>query len=182
MSCIVCHRDDSAESIEHIISKALGNEFYVLPRGTICRNCNNKIARLESAVLTHPEWLSLRMSKSSDKGFIHEHYQKILALFIAKMGFEGLYRSHHKLWSSYDWSWLTALLLKPDFSIDFVPLRLKTIHKAEWKSIPRYWQRWLLHRHRLALLFKADKNDLYFLFIYDRIAYSVKISGIMIHN
>jgi hypothetical protein len=62
MFCLFCKcPSEDARSVEHIIPESLGNTRHVLPRGSICDNCNNYFAReVEGPVLSHRAFRNLR--------------------------------------------------------------------------------------------------------------------------
>jgi hypothetical protein len=53
MECIFCDNENSATSIEHIVSEAFGNKTYVAQKGSVCDECNNKFSNFEGAALTN---------------------------------------------------------------------------------------------------------------------------------
>jgi hypothetical protein len=53
MVCIFCDRENIAKSVEHIVSESLGNKEYIVARGTVCDDCNNKFAKFEGVALSN---------------------------------------------------------------------------------------------------------------------------------
>lgn len=51
--CIICDTPNDAKSIEHIVSESLGNKNYVIEKGKICDDCNNKFAKFEGKALSN---------------------------------------------------------------------------------------------------------------------------------
>lgn len=52
MSCIFCKSEDTLPSLEHIVPESMGNKNYVLPKGHICKSCNNLFSKFEKEVLS----------------------------------------------------------------------------------------------------------------------------------
>jgi hypothetical protein len=50
--CIFCRTEVKQNSIEHIIPESLGNKYYLLPNGSICRKCNNIFSDFEDKALS----------------------------------------------------------------------------------------------------------------------------------
>lgn len=56
MECIWCRNKSGEHSVEHIIPDAIGcPEDFVLKNGEVCKDCNNKLAVLDRAVLNEFE-------------------------------------------------------------------------------------------------------------------------------
>lgn len=53
MECIFCDAPNDAKSIEHIISESFGSKDYVMPRSTVCDNCNNRFSKFEDKALSN---------------------------------------------------------------------------------------------------------------------------------
>lgn len=53
MPCIYCRTEvtQKSRSIEHVLPRALGNEDLVLPSDAVCSRCNNRLGKLDQAVL-----------------------------------------------------------------------------------------------------------------------------------
>lgn len=52
MKCIFCLIENSAKSIEHIVSESFGNRIYVLERSAVCDSCNNRFSKFEGEALS----------------------------------------------------------------------------------------------------------------------------------
>lgn len=53
--CMFCRTQNPSGSEEHILSRALGNHFWVLLPGVVCSKCNNEVlSRLDTALGKHP--------------------------------------------------------------------------------------------------------------------------------
>lgn len=65
--CILCDKKDcSFDSEEHIIPESLGNKTYILRKGVVCDNCNNKLSKL-------------------DEYFVHNNFNSIERLWIENL-------------------------------------------------------------------------------------------------
>ncbi|QNA42675.1 HNH endonuclease [Lacibacter sediminis] len=53
MECIFCDQENTAKSIEHIVSEAFGNKSYVAQRGRVCDDCNNRFSKFEGTALSN---------------------------------------------------------------------------------------------------------------------------------
>ena len=52
MICIFCDKENTAVSIEHIVSEAFGNKYYVAERSRVCDECNQRFSKFEGTALT----------------------------------------------------------------------------------------------------------------------------------
>lgn len=52
MVCIFCLKENEAKSIEHIVSESLGNTIYLMERGRVCDECNNRFGAFEREALS----------------------------------------------------------------------------------------------------------------------------------
>ncbi|WP_158242788.1 HNH endonuclease [Siphonobacter sp. BAB-5405] len=50
--CIFCDNENEAKSVEHIVPESLGNTKYIMPRNSVCDNCNKRFSKFEEKVLT----------------------------------------------------------------------------------------------------------------------------------
>jgi hypothetical protein len=53
MICIFCDTENSATSIEHIVSESLGNKDYIIEKGKVCDECNGKFSKFENTALSN---------------------------------------------------------------------------------------------------------------------------------
>jgi len=53
MQCIFCDQENTATSIEHIVSEAFGNKGYVAQKGRVCDECNNRFSKFEGTALSN---------------------------------------------------------------------------------------------------------------------------------
>lgn len=51
MNCIFCLNTVKERSLEHIVPESLGNLYYILEMGSICRQCNNSFSEFEEKAL-----------------------------------------------------------------------------------------------------------------------------------
>ena len=52
MTCIFCGKENEAQSIEHIVSEAFGNKAYLMKRGAVCDDCNQKFSSFEGKAVS----------------------------------------------------------------------------------------------------------------------------------
>jgi hypothetical protein len=60
MNCIFCDNENNAKSVEHIVSESFGNEEYVLVKGAVCDDCNNKFSKFESTAMANSVFIMER--------------------------------------------------------------------------------------------------------------------------
>lgn len=60
MVCIFCNQENSAKSIEHIVSESFGNKHYVMQRGKVCDRCNSRFSKFEALALTNSVFIMER--------------------------------------------------------------------------------------------------------------------------
>lgn len=51
MICLTCDGSTLISSEEHIIPESLGNSLYVLKKGIVCRDCNNRFSKFEDKAI-----------------------------------------------------------------------------------------------------------------------------------
>ena len=61
MNCIFCDSSKQSKSVEHIIPESLGNKRYILEKGQVCDECNNKFSSFEKKALTRSIFLIQRI-------------------------------------------------------------------------------------------------------------------------
>lgn len=52
-TCIVCNNLNDAKSIEHIVPESFGNKDYVMEKGKICDECNERFSKFEEKALSN---------------------------------------------------------------------------------------------------------------------------------
>ena len=74
MICIFCRNENNAKSVEHIVPESFGNNFYILPKGVVCDECNKALivfnASNKNAALKEHGWKVIEnppMCKGLDK-------------------------------------------------------------------------------------------------------------------
>lgn len=60
MNCIFCDIENKAKAREHIVSQSFGNEHYVMQKGDVCDECNNKFSKFESTAMTNSVFIMER--------------------------------------------------------------------------------------------------------------------------
>lgn len=53
MTCVFCDNENSAKSVEHIVSESFGSKHYVMEKGKICDDCNSRFSKFEGVALTN---------------------------------------------------------------------------------------------------------------------------------
>ena len=79
--CIFC-KSYSVEfkNVEHVLSESLGNEASILPRGYVCKSCNNELSSVESVFLDNLPMSMLRLQATNvdkDGKFPSAKYDKM---------------------------------------------------------------------------------------------------------
>ena len=169
--CIICNSTSNKETVEHIIPQSLGNEYYVLPKGAICFNCNNRIAKVEYRVVSSALFIDQRkeyglISPKNDNSITELNNDDLIYLLV-KMGYEGLYHSRKKIWTKYNWSDVRAYLLHSDKgSISFDRSQPPVV---KFKSIPKWMDRFRLKNHHLSLDYALEDNKVFVRFQFGKI-------------
>ncbi len=150
--CIICNQAGREPSIEHIIPQSIGNVHYILHKGIVCKHCNNKIARIESAVLNNRYFLEKRkphlLETLPDRPLPLETQQR----FLLKMAYEALYKSRNKVWSSLDHDRCRSFILHGGTW----PLINRETTALNFKSIPRWWNAYVLKRNKIFLGYQVS--------------------------
>ncbi len=179
-ACIFCNSAITPPSIEHIIPASLGNVHYVLARGSVCRQCNQKFGKFENAVLSSREFQKYRNQQLEDK--VHDLRRSDLTRFLLKMGYESLYHSKRRIWSKYDFTFLKETLVigkNHNWEILWAP------NHHQYKPIPGWLDRLRLSTIRIDLRYKTsvDTGQLHFLFRFDTFSAAIDLvnpqSGLM---
>ncbi|MBT8219497.1 MAG: HNH endonuclease [Bacteroidia bacterium] len=176
--CIICNQTHYEETIEHIIPRTLGNIHYILPRGLVCRKCNNRFARYENRVLSSSIFVQERLRL----GLVQPNHsiqkldleEKNLYPFLTKMGFESIYKSKKALLSKYDWQPVLSMLVQGKRNPvldDKNDTPIRTI-----KSIPGWIHNFRLGRNHLQLHYAETKdNRLFFHFQFGVIKAKIRL-------
>jgi hypothetical protein len=178
MACIICGSTTNNKSIEHIIPRTLGNIHYILAKGIVCQKCNNKFSRFESKVLSSPIFILERKKR----GLLPFQYQVKEAnadpfdwqRFVIKIGYEALYHSKRKMWTSLPHVPIKRFLLYGEKSTFLV----EKIHQEDffWKSIPAWINYWRLRVNSCRIYYGKNKhNQIAVLFIYGPIRLKARI-------
>ena len=175
--CIFCQSSDHFETVEHIIPRSLGNLHYILPKGTVCSNCNNKFAHFENRVVSSAMFLEERRRhkllrpRNQLKGHILEEHD--LKKFLSKMAFESLYKSQRRIWGSFDFTNLIDYLLHGRDCDGILVYKQSWI--TEFKPIPQWMDRFRLRNNRLYLEMANDDEILYFRFQFGQLRSTLQI-------
>ncbi len=173
--CIVCLRDHTNTTIEHIVPRSLGNIHYILPKGTVCSNCNNRFARFEHDVVSSKPFIERRLrtgvirSKVPNTEFCLR--KKVLKLFLLKIAFEGIHRSRIKLLNDLNLEGIRLILLDKPISIDTELIQgYKPLHR-----LPNFIDHWRLKGSRIQLYLDHSVDDALFTFKYDDMSFTMDI-------
>lgn len=165
--CIICLRAHEQMTVEHIVPRSLGNIHYILRKGKVCRSCNNRFARYESAVLTSAIWLQHRQVYGVAKAELTPHRAEPedidLKRFIMKICYEAIHQSKPKVIKHYDFEPIRVELAtgKEAKSELFKDKVLKN-----GKNIPGLIDRWRLGNNHIYLKYKDLDDRIYFMFRY----------------
>lgn len=164
--CIFCYSTDKFESVEHIVPRSLGNLHYVLPKGTVCADCNNRFAHFENKVLSSHLFLKERtkfnLLRARNQAQATELRAIDLQKFLLKMAYESLYKSKRKIWEQTDFTSLLDFLLRGKNNSLFIIQLDKT--DLTFMSIPRWMDRFRLRNNHLMLEYAEENNKAYFRF------------------
>lgn len=169
--CIICLRVHDQTTIEHIVPRSLGNIHYILRKGKVCRSCNNRFSRFESAVLTSASWLKLRQDYGVAKTELTPHRAEPdhmdLRRFLMKVCYESIYQSKPKLLKRYDFEPIREELVSgKEANCDLISDK----SLKESKNIPSLIDRWRLGSNHISLRYKDLDNELYFMFSYGQLS------------
>ncbi len=53
MICIFCDNENTAKSEEHIVPESFGNKIYIMPKGKVCDECNQRFSDFEGNALAN---------------------------------------------------------------------------------------------------------------------------------
>ncbi len=159
--CIICEREHSDTTIEHIIPRSLGNIHYILPKGKVCSQCNHRFSKYENRVLSSTKFLQER----SRLGLLHKSNQQdgkplaehALVGFLLKMGYEGIYKSRPKLLKQFNLDPVREYLVAGGTLPFARDLEMGEITILQ--SIPRWLQAFRLRNGRMKLQYIVASND-----------------------
>ncbi len=175
--CIICLQYHTETTIEHIVPHSLGNDHYILQKGLVCRNCNNRFAKYEHQVVSSAPFLAIR--RKYGVAPIAEVVptiltQKNLGFFLAKILYESIYRSKRSLLDRYDLEPIRETLAgKKDITKVTMVLYQGKIERSI--HIPNIIHRWRLRSIGIQLKYKEQDGGLIFSFIYERISFVLEI-------
>lgn len=179
--CIICKSKTNQESIEHIVPKSLGNTHYVLQKGIICRNCNNRFSRFESRVITSKEFYSeqvrLGMSHSDPNTSRFPLNNKDALRLTLKIGYEALFKSRKAIWEKMPHQTIRNFLLRGESLNEFI--MEKSPEDFTFITIPGWLDRWRLKMNHTEILYgRANKGESCIKFRYGRILITAKVTEI----
>jgi hypothetical protein len=176
-SCIFCQSSSNMETVEHIVPRSLGNLHYILPKGTVCHNCNNKFAWFENRVLSSTTFLSERRrfnllrKRNQNQGNPLEDQD--LKKFLLKMAFESLFKSKRRIWAQHDFTELLDFLIQGKESAIFTAP--ESVKALAFKPIPGWIERFRLRNNRIHLDYAEDGTRLYFQFQFGQLRSRLRI-------
>lgn len=175
--CIVCYQEHKSETVEHIVPRALGNIHYVLKKGVVCSNCNNRFAKYEHVVLNCPTWLErrkkLRLVRNRDLNPGRSPSIDEMAFFLMKMLYEGMYQSRQKVFIMLDFEPIRHVLM----SNQKIPFRLiKDKRLAQIISIPSWMDRWRLSQNHINMAYHYHDGNIWFQFRFSDIYNIIELS------
>jgi len=178
--CIICLRDHSDTTVEHIIPRSLGNIHYVLPKGKLCSICNNRFAKYEQAVLNSPGWLDHRIALGLTKHTSVGHYtmpkEYELHRFLLKVMYEAMYHSRHKIFEEIDFTGVRLALSEGrEVAVTVTPGKMI----RDGQNIPGMWDAWRLNRNHLALQYLIHEDAIFWEFRFCDLTYVMSLSHVI---
>lgn len=164
-------------SLEHIVPRSLGNIHYILPKGQVCRKCNNKFARYESAVLTSARWMKTRKRHGLVRKDALPHKEHAsthdLRRFLMKVFYEAMYHSRPRVFKRLFMDEI-RVELSGGVKCNCDLIRNKALKTS--KPIPGWMDRWRLQRNHIYLNYSVLDKVVYFEMQYDDIFNMLKLN------
>ncbi len=175
--CIFCSSQDNFESVEHIVPRSLGNLHYVLAKGTVCANCNNRFAHFENRVLSSHLFLQERKKHHLLRARNQVQSGELKAIdmqkFLLKMAYESFYKSKRKVWNHMEFTEILEFLLEgknnPRFAVQ------PDSRNLTFKAIPGWVDRFRLSRNHLKLEYANVDERWYFRFQFGTLRSCIRI-------
>lgn len=175
--CIFCKQSDRLESVEHIVPRTLGNLHYVLPKGIVCMHCNNRFGQIENRVVSSHSFIKER----ERLGLLRPTYnlkgqplrKEDLQRFLLKMAYESIYKSRRRMWKTLNFTQLLDCLVLGKYSALFEPKKEK--HLVQFRSIPKWVERFRLQNNHLKLELGQMSEASYFRFQFGSLRSTVRI-------
>ena len=176
-TCIFCSEINREESVEHIIPRTLGNIHYILGKGEVCRQCNNRLGLEEQKVLSSKVFLLERkkyglIQKKMQATFDHPPLHS-MQMFMLKMGYEALYNSKRKIWKDHDFTVLLEFITRGKSNDLFLE---EPSQDNGWKPIPGWMDRFRLRNSHLSLDYLIVEEKLFFRFQFGVIRSTIRLS------
>jgi hypothetical protein len=153
--CIICESTSNQESIEHIVPRSLGNIHYILAKGIVCRNCNNRFSRFESKVIASEIFQNERKRLRTPIIILNEKISPLRKLdalrFTTKIGYEALYKSQRNIWNNLSHTSIREFLLHGSLPTPFFD-QIK-IDEFNFHSIPKWINKWRLRLNHIEVLY-----------------------------
>jgi len=173
--CIICLQEHHTESVEHIVPHSLGNIHYVLAKGKVCSNCNNRFAQFEHDVVSSTPFMKRRLKLGiidTIPANIRKLPQKALQLFLLKICYESVHKSRPKLTKSGRLNEVRQAILRSQLK-DTYPI-------DQWYNpqlrLPNLIDHWRLRGAGIRLyLDKGPSESMKFTFGYADMSFTIRI-------
>ena len=173
--CIICQKEHTNTTIEHIVPRSLGNIHYILPKGTVCSNCNNRFARFEHDVVSSKPFIERRRQAgvilSQPPATPFPLSEKALKLFLLKVAYESTHRSKKELLVNLHLDGVRHILL--DHSIN-ITTELIQGYKPKHR-LPKMMDHWRLRGSGIRLYLDLAIDSALFTFSYYDMSFSIDI-------
>ncbi len=173
--CIICCQEHTHTTIEHIVPRSLGNIHYILPKGKVCSNCNNRFARFEHEVVSSAPFMERRIKAGVTKSVDIHHNKtlrpKELNLFLVKVAFESIYRSRKPLIEQLDLDGLRMILLDKHSESNLTILQ--DFHPV--KRLAKLLDHWRLQGSGIGLYLDPVADTFMFTFRYYDMSFTIDI-------
>jgi hypothetical protein len=128
---------------------------YILAKGIVCRNCNNRFSRFESKVIASEIFQNERKKLGAPIINLNKQIspiRKIDALrFTIKIGYEALYKSKRNIWNNLSHTTITEFLLHGSLPTPFFDQI--NIDEFNFHSIPKWINKWRLRLNHIEILY-----------------------------
>lgn len=172
--CIICQQEHRSETVEHIVPRSLGNIHYVLRKGLVCSNCNNRFARFEHEVVTSEPFMRRRLKLGVIKEVPIEAKKlthKSLQLFLLKVFYESVHKSKPHLLKSHDIDHVRNSLLRAHVRNDH-PMEQHYQPKERLTNLIDHWR---LSGAGIKLYLDETPSGFKFTFVYADIKFTIGI-------
>lgn len=170
VDCIICKRDHLDETVEHIVPRSLGNIHYVLPKGKVCKLCNNRFAKFEHRILNATiffnERVKLGVTQAKSRDLIKEPDIRDFKIFLLKIFYESIVHSRPKLLRDDRFEGIRKYL-NHESNLDIEIYHDQALKECD--SIPKWMNRFRLKNNQIELCYSVRQELLWFHFRYAKI-------------